>query len=190
MSWDEARDRKLVEAIRSWCCQHRWDVFWTQTFRKPVSCAGAMVIFSRCLADSACSWGVTAALAVLEPHQVRSWHVHALVSVSAPKLLTEGAPVWNTRSKRFQAASTRLSPALRTWKEHFGATVGWCRVYPIRRSAAMTVWYVTKYLTKHQPEAFPTSPDSWRLVELSDRLIVWTDGRSPGTIPWNGGVVE
>lgn len=170
------RAKTLLPSLVFWCRQHPWTVFYTQTFRRPTSCAGAAALFSAFLAESSLRWTVTAALWAVEPHaSLESHHVHALLSMRPPRSSTSSTPTSKdcTYCSEMCAHSSRATwePLWRQMKEHGWKRWGIARVIPIRDSLTVAVWYVLKYVLKGMTEE-----------DRNHTWNIWTAGDEDDTI--------
>ena len=135
-----------------------WDLFWTQTFRKPIANAwAARNAWCRSLAEWSSLRPVTAALFALEPHaDYRSLHVHALLSMRQRMPLRVFRREW------------------RSWKNWSWRTMGkalWLHVQD-----QTFLWYVTKYVTKMPASAhWMTEHQKQTLKENQWGLLTSTD---------------
>lgn len=175
---EEANRWQCLKAIQKWLSTRRWDVFWTQTFRRPVSAPGAMALFSSCLAEASLKHCVTAACYVLESREGRHWHVHALATVSGWTSLL-AAQTGMRESKANSSGKSRPSSATfvsslkerycKAWKEEYARRLGWARIFPVNNSSRILAWYLTKYLTKEG---------------ATDNVFLWTRDEKWGMFPW------
>lgn len=170
-AWSKrANARGAASELIRWCNRRVWSVFYTQTFRRRTSLAGARAIWCSYLADTlSYSAAIRAALWVAEPHPTapERYHVHALLSLRS----TEQSWITEMLSCISQRRPSKHSNWWRQYYRSLKSTawrrLGAARLWPITSGECATVWYVLKYVTKtlraeiSHPERRPTHQIDW-----------------------------
>jgi hypothetical protein len=180
--------------LMSWLQTRVWGVYYTQTFRRRVSEAGAAALWLSYLADTLSHSGVMVGLWAVERHaSLRSHHVHALLQMKSQWQQM----IYSTLSTRSAIASTRLRERSRdtqqewtNWfrerKECAWKRLGSARMYPIDSSSAAAVWYVMKYVLKGvmsnaTTTTYPDRRISSTHPHLSEPIAITSETRKPTT---------